>query len=228
MRLEEANTPVEKLNLFFCGILRDICIILTNYIFIRLLIDHIDNELCHLMKNGEAEAFCEIYERYWEKLYRYIFNRTNSADVAFEITQDVFVSLWQRRQEVSFHSSLSAYLFSSVRYGLIRHIKNSRLKEDYFKDFSLYLSNQRDNSIEEKLNLHLLEEAVEKSVKDLPERCQEIFRMSRYQNLSIKEISERLNISHKTVENQLSIALKHLRKSLGEFMLLILTTNLFY
>ncbi len=180
------------------------------------------------MKRGKEGAFSEIYERYWEKLYRYVFNRTNSADVAFEITQDVFVSLWQRRQEVSFHSSLSAYLFASVRYGLIRHIKNSRLREAYFRDFSLFISTQKDNSIEDKLNLHLLEEAVEKSVKDLPERCREIFRMSRYQNMSIKEISEKLNISHKTVENQLTIALKHLRKTLGEFMLILLTANLFY
>jgi len=172
-----------------------------------------------LLKREREEAFCEIYERYWEKLYRYVFNRTSSSDVAFEITQDVFVSLWNRRQEVVFHSSLSGYLFASVRYGIIRYIRSSRLRDDYFRDFTLYISSHRDNSNEDQMNLHQLEEAIEASVRELPERCREIFRMSRYQNMSIKEIAGKLEISHKTVENQLSAALNHLRKSLGEFML---------
>jgi RNA polymerase sigma-70 factor (ECF subfamily) len=172
-----------------------------------------------LLKRGSEEAFCEIYERYWEKLYRYVFNRTSSPDVAFEMTQNVFVSLWKRRQEVAFHTSLSGYLFASVRYGIIRYVRSARLKEDYFKDFTVYISYQRDNSSEDKINLRQLEEAIEASVMELPERCREIFRMSRYQNMSIKEIAGKLGISHKTVENQLTAALKHLRKSLGDFML---------
>ncbi len=177
---------------------------------------------------GSEDAFCEIYERYWEKLYRYAFNRTASSDAAFEITQDLFVSLWQRRQEVVFNASLSGYLYASIRYGIIRYIRKDRLREVYFRDFSLFISSQKDNSNEEKVNLHQLEEAVETGIRELPERCREIFRMSRYQNMSIKEISEKLNISHKTVENHLTIALKHLRKTLGEFMLILLTANLFY
>ncbi|OFY41773.1 MAG: hypothetical protein A2X18_10650 [Bacteroidetes bacterium GWF2_40_14] len=175
-----------------------------------------------MLEKGREEAFSEIYERYWEKLYVYVFNRTHSADISFEITQDVFVSIWQRRHEVVFHSSLSGYMFASVRYKILRYIKSSIIREEYCRDYTLFSQSLSDNSNEEKVNLHQLEEAIEKNIRELPKRCQEIFRMSRYQNLSIKEIADKLNISHKTVENQLTIALSHLRKSLGEFMLLVL------
>jgi RNA polymerase sigma factor (sigma-70 family) len=114
---------------------------------------------------------------------------------------------------------LSGYLFASVRYGIIHYINSSRLREDYCRDFTLFIQSHNDNSNEEKVALHQLEEAIEISIRALPKRCQEIFMMSRYQNLSIKEIAEKLNISHKTVENHLTIALKHLRNSLGDFLL---------
>jgi len=190
--------------------------------------DHTDNELALLLERGRDDAFSEIYERYWERLFIYVYSRTSSSDVAFEITQDIFVSLWQRRGEVVFHTSLSGYLYTSVRYRIIRHINSCKLKENYFRDFLAFNQLSSDNSNEEKINLNQLNEAIEKSVRELPKKCQEIFRMSRYQNLSIKEISVKLNISHKTVENHLTIALKHLRKSLGEFMITPLLFHLFF
>jgi RNA polymerase sigma-70 factor (ECF subfamily) len=173
-----------------------------------------------MLEKGKEEAFSEIYDRYWERLYMYVFNRMHSGDLAFEITQDLFVSLWQRRREVVFHSSLSGYLFASVRYRIVRHINNSKIREKYFRDFENFTGSYSDNSNEESVNLHQLEEAIELSIQELPGRCQEIFRMSRYRNMSVKEIATHLGLSHKTVENQLTIALKHLRASLGEFMLL--------
>jgi len=177
-----------------------------------------DIELCSLLENGRDDAFSEIYDRYWERLYIYVFSRTNSSDLAFEITQDVFVSLWQRRNEVVFHTSLSAYLYSCVRYKIIRHINKSKLREKYYRDFLSYTKPFVDNSNEEQINYNDINKLIELKVSELPKKCQKIFRMSRYNDLSIKEIAQKLNISHKTVENQLTIALKFLRKSLGELM----------
>ncbi len=154
--------------------------------------------------------------------------RTNSSDAAFEITQDIFVSLWQRRTEIVFNTSLSGYLYASVRYKIIRYINSNRVKEDYYSNFLAYNQLQYDNSNEESVNLRELEVAVEKVIIELPPKCREIFRMSRYQNMSIKEISQKLNISHKTVENQLTKALKHLRISLGEFMIVPLYIYLIF
>jgi RNA polymerase sigma-70 factor (ECF subfamily) len=175
-----------------------------------------------LLKEEGQDAFSEIYERYWEKIYLYSFKRINSKDIAFEITQEIFVSLWVRRNEIEFHTSLSGYLFASARYQIIHYIKSSKLKSDYLLDFVAFRLSLTDNSNEETVNLHELESAVEKGLEGLPKRCQEIFRMSRHDQKSIKEISEQLNISHKTVENQLTFALKHLRVSLQEFMAMVL------
>ncbi|HYI78022.1 MAG TPA: RNA polymerase sigma-70 factor [Chryseolinea sp.] len=175
-----------------------------------------------MLKKEGQDAFNEIYERYWEKLYLFVFNRINSKDVAFEITQEIFVSLWVRRNEIEFHTSLSGYLYAATRYQIIHYIKSSKLKADYLLDFVAFRLSIIDNSNEETVNLHELERAVEKGLEGLPKRCQEIFRMSRQDHKSIQEISEQLNISHKTVENQLTFALKHLRVSLQEFMAVFL------
>jgi RNA polymerase sigma-70 factor (ECF subfamily) len=154
-------------------------------------------------------------------LYVYVYSRTNSSDLSFEITQEVFVSLWQRRNEVVFHTSLSAYLYTCVRYKIIRHINKSKLREKYYRDFLSYAGLSVDNSNEEQVNYNDINKLIEQKVSELPKKCQKIFRLSRYNDLSIKEISQLLNISHKTVENQLTIALKYLRKSLGKLMIFL-------
>lgn len=102
------------------------------------------------------------------------------------------------------------------------------MRDSYYNDFLAFSSTYSDNSNEEAVNLKQLKEAIELNVGGLPDKCQQIFRMSRYQNMSIKEISEKLGISHKTVENQLTKALKHLRKSLGEFMIVPAIMCLFF
>ncbi len=194
----------------------------TNQEPIPRLINYSDDELCLLLKEGGQDVFSEIYERYWEKLYLYSYRRINSKDIAFEITQEIFVSLWARRNEIEFHTSLSGYLYASTRYQIIHYIKSSKLRANYLLDFLAFRLSCADNSNEETVNLHELERAVEKGLELLPKRCQEIFRLSRQDHKSIKEISEQLNISHKTVENQLTVALKHLRVSLQEFMAVFL------
>lgn len=184
----------------------------------KRLTNHSDEELCCLLKEGRDDAFSEIYERYWERLYKYAFNRINFDSIAFDITQEIFVSLWVRKREIVFHTSLSGYLYTALKYQIIRHVKSSKLRSDYLHDFVSFRLSLADNSNEETVNLHELENAVERSLEELPKRCQEIFKMSRHENKTIKEISEQLNLSHKTIENQITTALKHLRVSLDEFV----------
>jgi RNA polymerase sigma-70 factor (family 1) len=185
---------------------------------IKRLTNHSDEELCLLLKQGGEDAFGEIYERYWERLYTFAFHRTHSPDDSFDVTQELFVSLWTRRMDIEFHTSLSGYLYASIRYQIIKNIRSSKLKERYLQDFVAFSPAPVDNSNEETLALHELENTLERSLEGLPKRCQEIFKMSRKQNRSIEEIAKELNISQRTVENQLTIALRHLRVSLGEFI----------
>jgi RNA polymerase sigma-70 factor (ECF subfamily) len=177
-----------------------------------------DDDLYERLRAGDERAFGAIYERYADRLYTYVYGRFRSHDVSFEITQELFASLWTRRSELSFHTSLSGYLFAATRYQMSRHIRKSKMRAVYFEDFESFRLSLPDNSNEETIYLHELEAAVERGLKELPSRCEEIFRLSRQHNLTIREIAARLKISHKTVENQLTVALKHLRVALREFI----------
>jgi RNA polymerase sigma-70 factor (ECF subfamily) len=167
-----------------------------------------------LLRSGDMQAFKAIYDQYWPKLYGYIFNRTSDREVAEEIVQEVFISLWNKREELQLTHTLSAYLFGAIRYQLLNYIRNCKTRKTYATDFFEYREQLSDNSNEEKIEASNLRQAMEKEISRLPEKCQQIFRMSRHQHLSINDIATLLNISHKTVENQLTKALRQLRTAL--------------
>lgn len=183
------------------------------------LSEYNDLDLFSLLRAGSGQAFGEIYDRYWDKLYNYSFHRMLSKDIAFEIVQDIFVSLWSRRESIELQSSLSGYLFASVRFQIINHIKNSRLREIYMQDYVRFVSST-DNSTEDSMLVHDLQDALERSIEVLPTRCREITRLSMLENWSVDRIAANMNISHRTVENQLALARKQLRASLGDFFVL--------
>jgi RNA polymerase sigma-70 factor (family 1) len=140
-----------------------------------------------------------------------------TKEAAEEIIQDVFFSLWTRRSELTLTHSLSAYLFTAVKYQVFNYIKADKVRKTYASNFSLYKEKMMDNSNEENIELTDLVNAVEKEVSRLPEKCQLVYRMSRNEHRSIHDIAETLNISHKTVENHLTKALRQLRLAFSEY-----------
>ena len=178
-------------------------------------------QLLSRLREGDTAAFDEIYNHYWEKTLNYAYNLTKQEDIARDITQEIFVSLWVRKEAIDVQNSLVGYLFSAVRNQVVKHIRTSNHKEEYLKHFERYIINQPSNSTDENLLLNDLKKAIEHSLVDLPPRCRQIFEMSRFQNLSNSEIAEELKISNRTVENQLAIALKHLRISLPSFLFIL-------
>jgi RNA polymerase sigma factor (sigma-70 family) len=99
-----------------------------------------DIQLFSLVKADGREAFDELYYRYWEKLFNYAYHRMHSKDVAFEIVQDIFVSVWSRREAIELESSLSGYLFASVRFQIINYIRTSRQRDTYFREYTNFIS----------------------------------------------------------------------------------------
>lgn len=181
-----------------------------------------DIQLFTLVKADSVEAFDELYDRYWEKLFNYAFHRMHSREVAFEIVQDIFVSIWSRREAIELQSSLSGYLFASVRFQIINHIRTSRQRETYLKDYTAFISTSVDNSNEEFVFLHDLQKNLERSIEGLPERCREISKLSILEHWPSEKISAKLHISRRTVENQLALARKHIKVSLGDYAILYL------
>jgi RNA polymerase sigma-70 factor (family 1) len=144
-----------------------------------------------------------------------VYSRLKTKEAAEEIIQEVFFALWTRREELNITGSLTAYLFTAVKYQIFNYIKASKVRRTYATHFYRY--EMMDNSNEENIELSDLTNAVEKEVARLPEKCQQVFRMSRNEHKSIRDIAEALNISHKTVENHLTKALRQLRVAFSEY-----------
>lgn len=174
------------------------------------LTNYSEAELIALMKKGRREAFNEIYDRYWLKLYVAAFKRLKSKDDAKDIVQDLFISLWMKRDTLTINSSLSSYLFTAVKYKVINHIQANQVKKNYLNSLTDAVVDY-DNSTHEQISRNDLEVFIESKVARLSPKVKEVFQLSRKENLSINEIAERLHTSDQTVKNQLSKALKILR-----------------
>lgn len=174
-----------------------------------------DEKLSILLFEGDTCAFEEIFNRYWLKLYAAAFKRVKSREVAEEIIQDLFTLLWTKRETIQIHTSLAAYLFTSVRYMVFNHIQKNIVRENY-KDSFQTANIFCDNSTEETVFLNELIRNIEKEVKYLPPQCRSVFELSRKENKTNREIAEVLGISEKTVEGHLTKAIKQLKGGLTD------------
>ncbi|QEM10699.1 RNA polymerase sigma-70 factor [Mucilaginibacter rubeus] len=178
-----------------------------------------DDRLAALIRENDLVAFEHIYNKYWSKLYLSAYNILRDRQVSEDITQEVLVNLWMKRANLQVTTSLNAYLYTAVRYQVFNVLRSGKVKADLFSRLEELFSN---NGGEEILSEKEINRLLEQGVAELPEKCRQIFLMSRKEHLSTKEIAERLGISPKTVENQLTIALNRLRKTLGDFVCMAL------
>lgn len=174
-----------------------------------------DEKLSIMLFDGDTGAFEEIFNRYWLKLYATAYKRVKCREVAEEIIQDLFTVLWTKRETIQIHSSLAAYLFTSVRYMVFNHIQKEIVRENY-KDSFQAKTMFFDNSTEETVFLNELIRNIEKEVKHLPPQCRNVFELSRKENKTNREIAEVLGISEKTVEGHLTKAIKQLKACLTD------------
>lgn len=177
-----------------------------------------DIELTNLLCAGDEDAFTEIYNRYWKRLFSVAANKIKDLDEAEEIVQDIFVSLWKRRSELCVINTLSAYLGVSVKYRVIK-LLDKRSNQQKFTNYSKVTVNELDNSTEEWLEFEELRSQISKFVAELPAKCRLVYQLSRETGFSQKQIAEEMGISEKTVEAHLTKALKTLRTRLSQFLL---------
>ncbi|OYW18032.1 MAG: hypothetical protein B7Z54_06925 [Sphingobacteriales bacterium 12-47-4] len=146
-------------------------------------------------------------------------------DQAEEMVQQVFFNLWDRSENLNLTGSVQAYLYKAVYHECLNYIKHQKVRSDHQLRVAYSLKNQSDNAAKKVLTKEL-EVRLRSALNELPEQCRTIFQMSRFEELKYKEIADRLNISIKTVENQMGKALKILRTNLADcltiFLILIL------
>ena len=175
-----------------------------------------DNCLLDFLRKGDLNVFEEIYRRYWKQLYFISYKRTQSSEISEELVQDIFTSLWEKRQSIHV-DNLSAYLFTAIKYKIINHFHREMSKRSFIESTSAS-SERVDNSTEEMVLLNDLNQALTQEIEKLPARRKMIFKLYRQQNLSMKQVASQMGVSEKTVENQLNKAFKMLRLSLRHFL----------
>lgn len=182
-----------------------------------------DDALLAAVQQDDTAAFRQLYDRYWKALYIKACQRVD-PDEAQDLVQEVMISLWKRRQEIFLPpgAGLAPYLFTAVKYRVISHfafqageIKKAALFDILDAPAASQLAETKE-----------LEARIATEVGKLPTRMQQVFRMSREQDMPIKDIAAQLDISEQTVKNQLTEALKRLRTALapnsaGEWAILL-------
>jgi len=176
----------------------------------------------------ESSDFSDLYITYYPKLLRFAKEYVISEEDAENIVQDVFLKLWEMRRSLHLIENMNAYLFRLIKNRCLDHLKHMVSVEKYNKttqntfememDLKLYSLNQFDENI---LSDENIESLVMDAINSLPEKCREIFILSKVDGLKYKEISARLGISTNTVENQVSIAPRKLRIKLKSYFPLL-------
>lgn len=168
------------------------------------------------MKAGDRESFNQVFRRYYSPMVRFCVRYVADSDLASEIVQDLFVKLWSNREKISFNTSFESYMLTSVRNSALTYINKERSHAE--ANLRIYSEESDNTDPSETLQSNNLEESYRKILKDMPEKRREVFLASRYDGLKYSEIAEKLGISQKTVEAQMSAAIKQLKDGLKAYL----------
>ncbi|WP_207531925.1 RNA polymerase sigma factor [Desertivirga arenae] len=180
-----------------------------------------DTELWSSIQSGDARALESLLDRYWIRLYKTALKLTKDPELSKEIVHDVFLNIWERKEALVIES-FPHFMLTAVRYQYYNRTRLAKapvmLVDNYDKFNNTLTANEGEVR---QIELELVN-TIRGQILPLPKRCQEIFLMSKTEHLSNSEIADKLQISKRTVENQLSIALKYLRKVLKNNFLTVM------
>ena len=175
-----------------------------------------DAELFQLTKQENIKAFEELYTRYWAYLIDAAYKRIQSRQKAEDIVQELFITLYQKRNIIEINTSLKAYLSQALKYKVLNEFRAEGVRSAYIKRF--FLSDICKNDFAKNLEAKELNDKIESILAGLPEKCKQVFLLSRKENMSNKDISTELNISVSTVEKHIGKALKTLKDNLKHYL----------
>ena len=179
-----------------------------------------DSDLLESIRNDNEKAFSELFYRYSSRIYAKAWSYIRDKEVCEQIVHDLFLTVWTNRKTLKMQSVIG-YLSAAARYQVYKHIAASKIMPiDYKENLEDWSTLSVENVASERLALDDLEAELDVYLQGLPKRCREIFIMSRKQILSNEEIAKRLGISKRSVENQITQALKYLRVSLKHISVL--------
>lgn len=171
-----------------------------------------------ILSISDEKVFESIFKAHYEHLVHFALKYVLEDDLAEEVVQDVFSNLWIKADSIVIRTSLKSYLFGAVRNACLNYLKHQKVRLAYA---TAQQSASSPSSEADFLELDELKEKIDLAMAKIPEKCRVIFELSRYENKKYQEIADELNLSIKTVENQMGKALKILRQELKDYLILI-------
>ena len=179
----------------------------------------IDSNLFERIRNGDKKAFRELFMKYFARLCVFVQTIVRTEDKAQDIVLKIFVKVWERRAIIEITQTVYGYLFTSCKNESYNYIKMEKTRDKYELQYVQDYQDARKYEMQhEGVDIQSI---INKAIAGLPDKCREIYTMSKKEGLSYQEIAQFLKISEKTVENQIGIALKKLRESLKPHLSLI-------
>lgn len=187
-----------------------------------------DSELLVLLSQDDKAAFDALYSRHWPALYKNAYFILKDQDACKDVVQDIFVWLWEHRKRLAV-DSLKSYLKAAVKFKVANYIRSENIRKSFFEALTRFASPALLPTAEEIAEIKEMNAIIQQAISELPIKCREIFKLKREEHLSNKEIARRLSISIKTVESQMTIALRRIRNTIEPYMIsLLIVTIMFY
>jgi RNA polymerase sigma-70 factor, ECF subfamily len=181
-----------------------------------MMTDH-NTELFKKVKLGDEKAFESLFKFYYQRLCHYACATLKDMEDAEEVVQQVFINIWDKRENIFIDTSLQSYLYRAVNNACLNKIKQKKIYGMHHEHIKLESPVSIDSTSETIISEEL-KEAINDAVELLPDQCKLVFQLSRFEGLKHQEIADELSISVKTVENQIGKALKHLRGHLKDYL----------
>lgn len=176
---------------------------------------------------GDENAFEILFKTYYARLCYYANSLTEDINEAEEIVQNMFLQIWEKRENINLEASFKSYIYKAVKNRCLNYLRNKKLKSGHLSVIKMDEGDSFDAN--DALHLEEIHDKLYEVLEELPPKCKQIFQMSRMEGLKHQEIANQLDLKVKTVENQIGIALKYLRSNLTEYLhsLVFLLFNLF-
>lgn len=182
-----------------------------------------DYEILKGINQSNSKSFDLLFECYYNSLCNYVASIIKNNEIAEDIIQDLFATIWINRKNNSINT-LKSYLYRSAYNASLDYLKHSKI-ENHFQNEK---ANQLMVSYEDSVELYEVIELLEESIEQLPEQCKLIFKLSRFENLKYREIAQKLDITENTVDTQIRRALKNLKVKLKDYLIIFILIYLMF